>query len=63
MPREAAVEEPPMMTYRNIIDRNKNWQEHVECAFNDVLASQGKVLTRDAKIDVIGVGEGGLGDS
>lgn len=61
MPRESAVDEPPVMTYRNTIPRNKNWQEHVECVFNDILASQGKVLTRDAKVDIIGVAKGGLG--
>jgi hypothetical protein len=49
------------MTRRNKIPRNSNWQEHVECVFEDVLAARGRLISEDAKIDIIGVAEGGLG--
>lgn len=61
MPRESAVEPPMTMTRRNKIPRNGNWQEHVACVFEDILASRGDLLMEGAKIDIIGVAEGGLG--
>lgn len=60
MPRDSAVEGPPAMSHRNKIPRNENWQEHVACVFDDVLAPRGGLLREDAKIDIIGVSEGGL---
>ena len=61
MPRESAVEEPVRMTHRNKIPRNANWQEHVACVFEDILGLQGDILNKDARIDIVGVAEGGLG--
>lgn len=60
LPREFAVDPPLQMTRRNKIPRNSNWQEHVECVFEDVLAARGQMVSEDAKIDIIGVAEGGL---
>lgn len=61
LPRRSAVDQPYTMTSRNTIPENTNWQEHVECVFEDVLAARGRLVREDAKIDVIGVTEGGLG--
>lgn len=60
LPRQSAVDGPLLMTYRNIISRNRNWQEHVECVFEDVLSNKTKLMKEDAKIDIIGIAEGGL---
>lgn len=49
------------MSGRNEIPGNANWQEHIECVFEEVLAARGRLVREDAKIDVIGVAEGGLG--
>ncbi|KKK18310.1 hypothetical protein ARAM_001616 [Aspergillus rambellii] len=59
--RDSAVDPPPVMTWRNEIPHNRNWQEHVGCVFNEVLAARGKFVRKDIKIDVIGLAEGGLG--
>lgn len=48
------------MSQRNKIPGNERWQEHVECVFEEVLAARGKLVRTDAKIDVVGVAEGGL---
>jgi hypothetical protein len=61
LPRKSAVDPPLQMTYRNKIPHNQNWQEHVECVFEQVLAARGKFLKEDAKIDIIGLAEGGAG--
>lgn len=61
MPRHSAVEGPPTTTRRNKIPRNGNWQEHVTCVFEDILAARGDILSEKAKIDIVGVAEGGLG--
>ncbi|KAL2223180.1 Arb2 domain-containing protein [Thermoascus aurantiacus ATCC 26904] len=61
LPRESAVDPPLRMTHRNKIPRNKDWQEHVECVFEEILAARGRFLREDAKIDIIGLVEGGLG--
>lgn len=61
LPRKSAVNPPLQMTYRNHIPQNQNWQEHVECVFEQVLAARGRFLREDAKIDIIGLAEGGAG--
>lgn len=40
--------------------REREWQEHVECVFEEVLAARGKLVRADAKIAVIGVAKGSL---
>lgn len=60
LPRESAVDPPMQMTRRNKIPRNSKWQEHVECVFEEVLATRGQMIREDAKIDIIAVSEGGL---
>ncbi|EED20206.1 conserved hypothetical protein [Talaromyces stipitatus ATCC 10500] len=60
LPVETAAHPPPRQTYRNVIPRNANWNEHVACIFEDVLAPRNKVINSEAKIDIIGVEEGGL---
>lgn len=59
--RRSAVDPPPRMTYRNKIPDNESWQDHVECVFDEILAARGKLVRADAKIDVVGIAEGGLG--
>lgn len=61
LPRRSAVDPPQTMTERNNILGNENWQEHVECVFREILAARGKLVRADAKIDIVGVAEGGLG--
>lgn len=61
LPRHSAVDPPQTMTERNNIPGNENWQEHVECVFREILAARGKLVRADAKIDIVGVTEGGLG--
>lgn len=61
LPRRSAVDPPVSMSTRNEVPRNATWQEHVECVFEDVLAARGRLARDDAKIDVIGLAEGGLG--
>lgn len=61
LPRKSAVHPPLQMTYRNHIPQSQNWQEHVECVFEQVLAARGRFLREDAKIDIIGLAEGGAG--
>lgn len=60
LPVETAAHPPPRQTWRNIIPRNANWREHVKCIFEDVLAPESKMVNPEAKIDIIGVEEGGL---
>lgn len=60
LPKESAVDPLPRMTHRNKIPRNGNWEEHVQCVFEDVLKSRGHLLSENAKIDIIGLAEGGL---
>lgn len=59
--RRSAVDPPPRMTDRNKIPDNESWQDHVECVFDEILAARGKLVRADAKIDVVGIAEGGLG--
>lgn len=61
LPRRSAVDPPKTMTGRNKVPGNENWQDHVECVFKEVLAARGRLVREDARIDVIGVSEGGLG--
>jgi hypothetical protein len=61
LPRRSAVDPPASMSTRNEVPRNATWQEHVECVFEDVLAARGRLVREDARIDVIGLAEGGLG--
>ncbi|KAJ9298698.1 hypothetical protein DTO271G3_3665 [Paecilomyces variotii] len=60
LPKESAVDPLPRMTHRNKIPRNGNWEEHVHCVFEDVLKARGRLLSENAKIDIIGLAEGGL---
>ncbi|RDW72311.1 uncharacterized protein DSM5745_07483 [Aspergillus mulundensis] len=61
LPRPSAVDPPLAETRRNKIPGNANWQEHVDSVFEGIFAARGRLVRRDAKIDVIGVSEGGLG--
>ena len=61
LPRRSAVDPPMRMAARNKIPRNGDWQEHVDCVFEDILSARGRLVRQDAKIDVIGLAEGGLG--
>lgn len=61
LPRRSAVDPPYTMTGRNSVPGNANWQEHVESVFEEVLAARGRLVREDAKIDIIGISEGGLG--
>lgn len=60
LPVESAVHPPLKQTYRNVIPRNTNWREHVKCIFEDILDPGSKMVKPKAKIDIIGVEEGGL---
>ncbi|KAI9929242.1 hypothetical protein ASPWEDRAFT_103510 [Aspergillus wentii DTO 134E9] len=61
LPRRSAVDPPMTMSQRNKIPGNANWQEHVDCVFDEILGARGKLVKADAKIDIIGLAEGGLG--
>lgn len=58
IPKESAVNPPLRMTYRNFIPGNENWKEHIDYVFEEVL---GKMTSKDSRIDIIGLAEGGLG--
>ncbi|RHZ74979.1 hypothetical protein CDV55_109205 [Aspergillus turcosus] len=61
LPRSSAVDAPLRMTRRNKIPSNQDWQEHVACVFDEILSARGRLVREDAKIDIIGLSEGGLG--
>ncbi|KAL4751592.1 hypothetical protein BDW72DRAFT_212657 [Aspergillus terricola var. indicus] len=61
LPRPSAVDPPLAETRRNKIPENRNWQEHVISVFEGIFAARGRLVRRDAKIEVIGASEGGLG--
>lgn len=61
LPRQSAVDPPLAETRRNKIPENRNWQEHVNSVFEGILAARGRLVRRDAKIEIIGASEGGLG--
>lgn len=56
LPRRYAVDPPKKMTFNNKIPRNYNWRDHITCVFEDVLTN---LVSKNAKIDMIGVSEGG----
>ncbi|KAE8418673.1 Arb2 domain-containing protein [Aspergillus pseudocaelatus] len=60
-PRPSAVDPPLMMTHRNKIPGNGCWEDHVSCVFNEILADRGRLVRHDAKINVVGIAEGGQG--
>jgi hypothetical protein len=60
-PRSSAVDPPLMMTRRNKIPENGHWEEHIACVFNEILADRGRLVRADAKIDIVGLADGGLG--
>ncbi|KAL4819332.1 Arb2 domain-containing protein [Aspergillus spinulosporus] len=61
LPRPSAVDPPLAETKRNKIPENRNWQEHVDSVFESIFAARGRLVRRDAKIEIIGASEGGLG--
>lgn len=61
LPRSSAVAGQPIMSYRNKIPSNADWQEHVEYIFENVLFRRLYSKRPAPRIDVIGVAEGGLG--
>lgn len=58
IPKESAVDPPLRMAYRNSIPGSENWREHINYVFEEVL---GKMTSKDSRIDIIGLAEGGLG--
>ncbi|WEW60537.1 hypothetical protein PRK78_006024 [Emydomyces testavorans] len=58
IPRPSAVDPPMKMSYYNKIPGNETWQDHITYVFEEVLA---KKAPPTAKIDIIGLAEGGLG--
>ncbi|KAF7585664.1 hypothetical protein BBP40_010345 [Aspergillus hancockii] len=60
-PRSSAVDPPLMMTPRNKIPENRHWEEHIACVFNQILADRGRLVRADAKINIVGLADGGLG--
>ncbi|KAE8356564.1 Arb2 domain-containing protein [Aspergillus coremiiformis] len=60
-PRASAVDPPLMMTHRNQIPGNADREEHTACVFNEILADRGRLVRGDARIQIIGVADGGLG--
>lgn len=58
LPRRYAVDPPMKMSIRNKIPENETWQSHITYVFEEVLA---KNVPETAKIDIIGLAEGGLG--
>ncbi|KAI9373278.1 Arb2 domain-containing protein [Aspergillus egyptiacus] len=61
LPKASAVDPDPVMTYRNKIPGSGNWQEHVNSVFDSILSARGRLVRNDAKIDIIGLAEGGKG--
>ncbi|KAG2418734.1 hypothetical protein HFD88_001835 [Aspergillus terreus] len=61
LPRPTAADPPMMMSSRNKIPGHHDWQAHVESVFDEVLAARGRLVRKDAKIDIIGLADGGLG--
>lgn len=58
LPRRYAVDPPMKMNIQNKIPGNETWQDHITYVFEEVLAKQ---VSKTAKIDIIGLAEGGLG--
>ncbi|RAH52849.1 Arb2 domain-containing protein [Aspergillus piperis CBS 112811] len=61
VPRKSAVDPPLVMTRRNKIPGNGDWQEHIQYVFEEILAARGRLVRPDAKIGVVGLDDGGLG--
>lgn len=61
LPRASAVDPPLLETYRNRIPGHENSLEHVNSVFEGIFAARGQLVRGDAKIDVIGLAEGGYG--
>jgi hypothetical protein len=61
LPRKSAIDPPLRMTYWNKILRNENWEAHIKCVFEEVLADHGFLAREDTKISIIGLADGGLG--
>lgn len=61
LPRSSAVDPPDTMSDRNKIPRNETWQEHIYHVFETFLNPHGRFVRKDAKIDIIGLADGGLG--
>lgn len=59
--RASAVHPPLRETGRNRIPGHENWQEHVSSVFEGIFTARGQLVRSDAKIDVIGLAEGGCG--
>ncbi|KAB8261175.1 Arb2 domain-containing protein [Aspergillus pseudonomiae] len=60
-PRPSAVDPPLMMTHRNKIPSNSCWEDHVACVFDEILADRGRLVRHDARINIVGIAEGGQG--
>ncbi|PKY06589.1 hypothetical protein P168DRAFT_288525 [Aspergillus campestris IBT 28561] len=60
-PRSSAVDPPDTMSDRNKIPGNETWQEHIYHVFERILNPNGRFVRKDAKIDIIGLADGGLG--
>ncbi|PLN80712.1 Arb2 domain-domain-containing protein [Aspergillus taichungensis] len=61
LPRLSAVDPPDTMSDRNKIPRNETWHGHICHVFETLLNPQGRFVRKDAKIDIIGLADGGLG--
>ncbi|PLB45748.1 hypothetical protein P170DRAFT_500300 [Aspergillus steynii IBT 23096] len=61
LPRESAVDPPLTMTHRNTIRGNENWQAHVDCVFDEILAPGSRLVRDDVQVQVVGIADGGLG--
>ena len=58
IPRETAVSQPMRVdSVKNRIPKNRNLAEHVACVFEQVVD---KMTNKDAKIQIIGLGDGAL---
>lgn len=61
LPRESAVDPPLTMTRRNTIRNNENWQAHIDCVFNEVLAPGSRLVRDDVQVQIVGIADGGQG--
>ncbi|KAI9037306.1 uncharacterized protein KD926_000668 [Aspergillus affinis] len=61
LPRASAVDSSLTMSHRNKIPRNGNWQEHIDCVFDEIMAPGSRLVSPDAQIQIVGIADGGLG--
>ncbi|KAH8423336.1 uncharacterized protein LDX57_001094 [Aspergillus melleus] len=61
LPRASAVDTPLTMTHRNKIPKNGDWQEHINCVFDEILAPGSRIVRVNAQIQIVGIADGGLG--